>query len=168
MRFQSTLPRGERQQRFPRRQESYLFQSTLPRGERLFIDDTESVNDEFQSTLPRGERQQNSTNYSKKFSYLWCILYHFCLISTRFSPISLWNILLISVNPVRIFREICVHLAFALSQKMPLCSNRKWKLAEPLFISLCGISADEINFWIHWAALIGQRGVFILEKLPST
>ena len=24
----------------------------------------------FQSTLPRGERQQNSTNYSKKFSYL--------------------------------------------------------------------------------------------------
>ena len=55
-RFQSTLPRGERQDEkgiLPRNGE---FQSTLPRGERRYGGMTNAKSERFQSTLPRGER----------------------------------------------------------------------------------------------------------------
>ncbi len=76
--FQSTLPRGERQQEKPDIAVAFIFQSTLPRGERLcpflFLNRTEKISIhapargatqelrpearllQFQSTLPRGER----------------------------------------------------------------------------------------------------------------
>jgi len=78
LKFQSTLPRGERLQDifvlfrpFPisihapkggattakgRDQVTYLFQSTLPRGERLPLESYYQDKIKFQSTLPRGER----------------------------------------------------------------------------------------------------------------
>ena len=79
LKFQSTLPRGERRHEVqqqtqvrdfnPRSHEgsdcgkglqrstTLLFQSTLPRGERLPIPQRQSERILFQSTLPRGERQ---------------------------------------------------------------------------------------------------------------
>ena len=79
--FQSTLPRGERQENMimaeqviyfnPRSREGSdrsicpcvfqlsLFQSTLPRGERRTADADSTGRMIFQSTLPRGERLQN-------------------------------------------------------------------------------------------------------------
>ena len=78
LKFQSTLPRGERRHEVqqqtqvrdfnPRSHEgsdcgkglqrstTLLFQSTLPRGERLPIPQRQSERILFQSTLPRGER----------------------------------------------------------------------------------------------------------------
>ena len=58
MQFQSTLPRGERQDDILKAIEDKLFQSTLPRGERQ-DDILKAIEDKlFQSTLPRGERLQ--------------------------------------------------------------------------------------------------------------
>ena len=54
--FQSTLPRGERQQAHKNAVELAKFQSTLPRGERLFQGFRMVGTQSFQSTLPRGER----------------------------------------------------------------------------------------------------------------
>ncbi len=56
--FQSTLPRGERQNMTPIVQSKWEFQSTLPRGERLRCSWFVCVSHGFQSTLPRGERLQ--------------------------------------------------------------------------------------------------------------
>ena len=55
--FQSTLPRGERQESNYKLITGHTFQSTLPRGERLhaYADDVKVLR--FQSTLPRGERR---------------------------------------------------------------------------------------------------------------
>ena len=82
LKFQSTLPRGERRHEVqqqtqvrdfnPRSHEgsdcgkglqrstTLLFQSTLPRGERLPIPQRQSERILFQSTLPRGERRSRS------------------------------------------------------------------------------------------------------------
>ena len=79
VRFQSTLPRGERRMVQPRHSWTLWFQSTLPRGERPFRPDNNSApinvsihaptrgatccilrissGPAFQSTLPRGERR---------------------------------------------------------------------------------------------------------------
>ena len=57
IRFQSSLPRGER----PAVPDDYpqycVFQSSLPRGERLVEIEFVPVHLEFQSSLPRGERR---------------------------------------------------------------------------------------------------------------
>ena len=55
--FQSTLPRGERQNVIRKFEKATKFQSTLPRGERpsRFMSIHQAT--KFQSTLPRGERQ---------------------------------------------------------------------------------------------------------------
>ena len=56
VRFQSTLPHGERRSQQTKRLGASGFQSTLPHGERL-INDLRRVRDLlFQSTLPHGER----------------------------------------------------------------------------------------------------------------
>ena len=55
--FQSTLPRGERRPVASENAGKKLFQSTLPRGERLPAPSIVSVMYSFQSTLPRGERR---------------------------------------------------------------------------------------------------------------
>ena len=56
LRFQSTLPRGERRY-LPLEDSSYRkFQSTLPRGERRLWQQEQTLPLPFQSTLPRGER----------------------------------------------------------------------------------------------------------------
>jgi len=55
--FQSTLPRGERQQESSYAKRTLQFQSTLPRGERLDSPDHAVTYLPFQSTLPRGERR---------------------------------------------------------------------------------------------------------------
>ena len=54
--FQSTLPRGERQTTRVMNISAPRFQSTLPRGERLGSLIRKYSSDLFQSTLPRGER----------------------------------------------------------------------------------------------------------------
>ena len=54
--FQSTLPRGERQPQASTPHRQAKFQSTLPRGERHVVQVGTSNALEFQSTLPRGER----------------------------------------------------------------------------------------------------------------
>ena len=56
--FQSTLPRGERQKRSFMAIRSGRFQSTLPRGERQSRTKSIWSGYLFQSTLPRGERLQ--------------------------------------------------------------------------------------------------------------
>ena len=88
--FQSTLPRGERQQAHgnrkshlyfnPRSHEgsdcsrysvttlTSLFQSTLPRGERPKSKRSNTSDKLFQSTLPRGERQL--VNVIKEYGYV--------------------------------------------------------------------------------------------------
>ena len=58
LRFQSTLPRGERPLREPGKDRNRKFQSTLPRGERRFLAEKQHSLLEFQSTLPRGERRK--------------------------------------------------------------------------------------------------------------
>ena len=56
IRFQSTLPRGERQTDTMLFILTVTFQSTLPRGERLIMHTNKNQKIMFQSTLPRGER----------------------------------------------------------------------------------------------------------------
>ena len=56
--FQSTFPRGERQNTVPHTGFHFVFQSTFPRGERRDIQVTTMDGCKFQSTFPRGERQQ--------------------------------------------------------------------------------------------------------------
>ena len=56
LKFQSTLPRGERRMSCMGLAGLYRFQSTLPRGERLFTKRSGMIPGTFQSTLPRGER----------------------------------------------------------------------------------------------------------------
>ena len=90
-RFQSTLPRGERQIYDLLRIRQFRFQSTLPRGERLvalaavrhFVEisihaptrgATETgtgviVKMTFQSTLPRGERPRRSARSGRTFLF---------------------------------------------------------------------------------------------------
>ena len=55
--FQSTFPRGERQQNRSSLQRATTFQSTFPRGERHDASDLTAEILEFQSTFPRGERR---------------------------------------------------------------------------------------------------------------
>ena len=55
-RFQSTLPRGERPDKYAIDINDFVFQSTLPRGERLGRLTRCRKVTRFQSTLPRGER----------------------------------------------------------------------------------------------------------------
>ena len=54
--FQSTLPRGERPDKYAIDINDFVFQSTLPRGERLGRLTRCRKVTRFQSTLPRGER----------------------------------------------------------------------------------------------------------------
>ena len=56
MRFQSTLPQGERHAQPYSTQWRRLFQSTLPQGERLRLYKSFTGDTKFQSTLPQGER----------------------------------------------------------------------------------------------------------------
>ena len=89
MKFQSTLPRGERHVsecfipphpiisiHAPTRGATYLimdiwknkvFQSTLPRGERLLRNGIRISMVRFQSTLPRGERRNRSRYYNRQY-----------------------------------------------------------------------------------------------------
>ena len=61
VRFQSTLPAGERLfRRWCQVANLRRFQSTLPAGERRLADFTVQEIDPFQSTLPAGERQDDS------------------------------------------------------------------------------------------------------------
>ena len=57
IRFQSTLPRGERRYGLDGYTVANVFQSTLPRGERHPALRSPPRISSFQSTLPRGERQ---------------------------------------------------------------------------------------------------------------
>ena len=57
IRFQSTLPRGERQVDLNFFHAICAFQSTLPRGERHAANNIIKSKKRFQSTLPRGERR---------------------------------------------------------------------------------------------------------------
>ena len=54
--FQSTLPRGERPKLVHPTLNTNRFQSTLPRGERRKVEHLHKIHFLFQSTLPRGER----------------------------------------------------------------------------------------------------------------
>ena len=56
VRFQSTLPQGERHSTTLINPKSLLFQSTLPQGERRVADVKMPHYVKFQSTLPQGER----------------------------------------------------------------------------------------------------------------
>ena len=56
--FQSTFPRGERQDSAESKLWANKFQSTFPRGERLGLSYDFVMWNGFQSTFPRGERQQ--------------------------------------------------------------------------------------------------------------
>ena len=68
VRFQSTLPRGERLTQIWHKSNDRRFQSTLPRGERPTSPrDSLSQSIPFQSTLPRGERPPRLLTFSKKF-----------------------------------------------------------------------------------------------------
>ena len=66
LKFQSTLPHGERQNvgRFVPMSE--MFQSTLPHGERLVFVYTLSWDVPFQSTLPHGERRKMAIDKSNR------------------------------------------------------------------------------------------------------
>ena len=63
IKFQSTLPRGERPSYDPDGEMEITFQSTLPRGERPSYMSRRTFFGIFQSTLPRGERR-----------YFYCVL----------------------------------------------------------------------------------------------
>ena len=63
MKFQSTLPRGERPTLAICDLKFGIFQSTLPRGERQSTSTLKSSRNRFQSTLPRGERHTVEISY---------------------------------------------------------------------------------------------------------
>ena len=58
--FQSTLPRGERRKRSPRRQGYHHFNPRSREGSDYIPGNTHALHALFQSTLPRGERRQES------------------------------------------------------------------------------------------------------------
>ena len=66
--FQSTLPRGERRKELLANIDSKIFQSTLPRGERRTTTSYNRMPGVFQSTLPRGERQWRLYCFSRSIS----------------------------------------------------------------------------------------------------
>ena len=69
LRFQSTLPRGERRY-LPLEDSSYRkFQSTLPRGERRLWQQEQTLPLPFQSTLPRGERRLSALRSSVRVDF---------------------------------------------------------------------------------------------------
>ena len=67
--FQSTLPRGERQESNYKLITGHTFQSTLPRGERPILNLIGGVLAGFQSTLPRGERQNYESPHSDPLGF---------------------------------------------------------------------------------------------------
>ena len=69
MRFQSTLPRGERPDRRVPSLLRRLFQSTLPRGERRRAGEKTDRRERFQSTLPRGERRTTAIYMDSLISF---------------------------------------------------------------------------------------------------
>ena len=69
LRFQSTLPRGERLYTCTSKTETVQFQSTLPRGERRKGYCIIHLIWKFQSTLPRGERRTLSKSVKRVIGY---------------------------------------------------------------------------------------------------